>query len=539
MKRENLANFIGITLLIGCFAFALIRVLSREQMRTATAPDGRPIEIIRFAHWQLEAGLRTTFDALARDYEKLHPHVRVEQLAVPERTYTQWFQTQLIGGTATDLIELGKMPRNAEDEMLSRFFLPLTDYVEQPNPWNRGTDLESVPWRNTFVDGLVGGFSYRPNLLEYYGVPMSMHTVRIYYNRSLWKRILGDTPVPRTFEEFIAICDRVENYARQENTPLVPVAGSKLNGPLVIQKFATSQTQKLATTALRNHAMQRDPVELGIGFLRSDWSLDTPALVDGLAITREIGLRLQPGYLQIPREDATFYFIQGRALLIATGSYDAPSFREQAPFDLGIFNIPIPTRAHSRYGKNVLGPASEAATTTSLSFGIPLQTANRERAIDFLRFLTSRRQNERFTELSSWLPAVIGAKISPEVEPFVPVTEGYVDGFQINSLGTNTARIVENANNALVRPAGSVEAFKAIIAPNLEKTVRQDLARQANVARLNIARQDLPAAAILGLSEYVTNGDWQRLLDRLSAILETQNLQEANRAWIESELARQ
>ncbi|EIQ01462.1 ABC-type sugar transport system, periplasmic component [Opitutaceae bacterium TAV1] len=533
MNRTRITNLIGLLLLAGCFLFALVRVMSRSRDERA---DGR--EVIRFAHWQLESGLRTAFDALAREYEKLHPEVRVEQLAIPERTYTQWLQTQLIGGTATDLIELGKMPRNAEDEMLSRFFLPLTDYVEQPNPWNAGTDLEAVPWRETFVDGLVGGFSYRPNLLEYYGVPMSMHTVRVYYNASLWKRILGDTPAPRTFEEFIAVCDRVEEYARRENMPLIPVAGSKLNGPLIIYKFATSQTQKLATTALRNYAMQRDPVELGVSYLRGDWSLDTPAVVDGFAITRDIGLRLQPGYLQIPREDATFYFVQGRALLIATGSYDAPSFREQAPFPLGVFNLPIPARDNPRYGRNVLGPASEAATTTSLSFGIPLQTANRERAIDFLRFLTSRRENERFTELSSWLPAVVGTRLTPEVEPFVPVVEGYVDGFQINNLGTNTARIVENANNALVRPAGSVEAFKAVIAPEFGKTVRQDLVRQANVARLNIARQDLPAAAAIGLLGYATGIDRQRPGERLSAILETQNQQESTRAWIECELAR-
>ncbi|AHF91423.1 ABC transporter substrate-binding protein [Opitutaceae bacterium TAV5] len=533
MTRDKFTTLVGLALLAGCFTFSLVKILGRAR---SDRTDDR--EVIRFAHWQLEAGLRTAFDALTRDYEKLHPGVRVEQLAIPERTYTQWLQTQLIGGTATDLIELGKMPRNAEDEMLSRFFLPLTDYVEQPNPWNRGTDLESVAWRNTFIDGLVGGFSYRPNLLEYYGVPMSMHTVRVYYNASLWKRILGQTPEPRTFDEFIAICDRVESWAREQHAALIPIAGSKLNGPLIIYKFANSQTQKLGLVALRNYAMQRDPVELGVSYLRGDWSLDTPAVVDGLAITRDIGLRLQPGYLQVPREDATFYFVQGRALFIATGSYDAPSFRQQAHFPTGVFNIPIPSGDHPRYGKNVLGPASEAATTTSLSFGIPLQTANRDRAVDFLRFLTSRSQNERFTRLSGWLPAVVGARLTPEVEPFVPRVDGYVDGFQISNPGTNTARIVENANNALVRPAGSVEAFKAIIAPDYGKAVREDLARQSAVARLNIARQDLPAAAGLLLVRHASDADRPRVEDRLSAILETQNQQEATRAWIESELAR-
>lgn len=523
LSRQNAANFTGLLLLAACFLFALVKVFSRVRSEKT---DGR--EIIRFAHWQLEAGLRSTFDTLARDYEKLHPHVRVEQLAIPERTYPQWLQTQLIGGTATDLIELGKMPPNTEDEMLARFFIPLTDLVEQPNPYNAGTDLANTPWRETFVDGLVGGFSYRPNLLEYYGVPMSMHTVRVYYNVPLWRRILGNTPPPASFEEFISLCQRVEDYARENKITIFPIAGSKLNGPLIIYKFTSSQTQRLIATGLRNYAFHRDPATLGVSFLRGDWSLNTPAIIDGFSITREIGQRLQPGYMQVPREDASFYFVQGRALLIATGSYDAPSFRQQAPFEIAVFNLPIPTRSHPRFGPNLLGPASEASTTTSLNFGIPRQSQNQERAIDFLHFLTSRAQNARFTELSTWLPSIVGAPISPQVEPFIPLTDGYVDGFEISNLGTNTRRIVDNAFNSLVSSTGSVEGFKAAIAPHIESTVRQDLARQTHVTRLNVMRQDLALAASFMLRD----------TKRASALAETQNQQEASRAWIEGELAR-
>ncbi|MDR1284485.1 MAG: extracellular solute-binding protein [Opitutaceae bacterium] len=532
MNRQTISNIIGFLLLVVCFGYALVTVFSRSREDRF---DGR--EVIRFAHWQLEGGLRTALDVLSRDYEKLHPDVRVEQLAIPERTYTQWLQTQLIGGTATDLIALGKMP-GSEDEMLARYFLPVSDYVEKPNPYNKGTDLENTAWRNTFTDGLVGGVNYRPNLLEYYSVPMSMHTIRLYYNVRLWKRILGDTPAPTTYDGFQAICQRVEDYARREKIPVIPIAGSRINGPLVIYKFANSQTQKVVATSLRNYAMSVNPVETGVSFLRGDWSLDTPAVSDGLAITREVGLRLQAGYPQISREDATFYFIQERALLIATGSYDAPSFREQASFGLGVFRIPIPTPDHPRYGRNVYGDASEATIKTSLSFGIPLQTRNRERAIDFIQFLTSREHNERFTELSSWLPSVTGARLTPEVEPFLPAIDGYVDGFQISEIGANTGRIVANALNILVNPAGSLEGFKASVAPGYKAAVRADLARQSHVVRLNIMRQDLAVAAGACRAYAATRDDSGHWHDRLSVLLEAQNQQEATRAWIDSELAR-
>ncbi|MDR1284546.1 MAG: extracellular solute-binding protein [Opitutaceae bacterium] len=530
MKRENIGNTIGLLLLLGCFSFALFKVFSRTR---AEAADG---EVIRFAHWQLEGGLRKAFDVLARDYEKLHPGVKVEQLAIPERTYAQWVQTQLIGGTAADILQLGRLSAG-EDEMLARFFLPLSGLVEQPNPWNKGTDLENTAWRNTFVDGLAGGFNYRANLLEYYGVGMSMFTTRVYYNVSLWKRILGDTPVPGDFDQFIAICDRVRDYAENTGSGIIPVAGSKANGPPLVDRLAASQTQRLARTVLRNYTMKQSPAEIGISYLRGDWTLDTPAIESAFTIMRDVGLRLQPGYMSITREDSTFYFVQGRALMIVAGSWDAPSFRQQAPFGIQVFNIPVPERAHPRYGANVYGPPSEAATEVGLSFGITRQSSRRERAIDFLRFITSKAANTRFTELSDWLPGIVGVNPPPFVQPFLPLVEGYVNGFGIGSIGANTKRIIENANTHLVQPSGSVEEFKAAIGPGLLTAIRQDLARQARLSRLAIGRQDLFLAANNELLSRpgTDNKDIQR---RIAETIEAQNEQEGTRAWIQSELDR-
>jgi ABC-type glycerol-3-phosphate transport system substrate-binding protein len=59
---------------------------------------------IRIAHWQLEAGAREGLAEAAAEYEKLHPHVRIIQEAIPESTYGQWMSTQLMGGTAPDIV---------------------------------------------------------------------------------------------------------------------------------------------------------------------------------------------------------------------------------------------------------------------------------------------------------------------------------------------------------------------------------------------------------------------------------------------------
>jgi len=53
--------------------------------------------VLRFAHWQLEPGIRSAIDDLIADYTALHPDVEVRQILIPEEGYFQWVNTQLIG----------------------------------------------------------------------------------------------------------------------------------------------------------------------------------------------------------------------------------------------------------------------------------------------------------------------------------------------------------------------------------------------------------------------------------------------------------
>src|SRR5690606_22806955 len=85
----------------------------------------------------------------------------------------------------------------------------------------------------------------------------------------------------------------------------------------------------------------------------------------------QIGRFAQPGFIQADRDDASFYFVQGRALMIVTGSWDAPTFRTLAPFELSALQLPLPSPDHPRSGAGVLRPTSGAETPTGTTFGLP------------------------------------------------------------------------------------------------------------------------------------------------------------------------
>lgn len=521
MKREKILNTIGLCLLTACFLFALFRVFGRG---SGQADDRRTV--LRFAHWQLEGGLRAAFDELARDYEKLNPDIRIEQLAVPERTYSQWVKTQLVGGTAPDIIQLG---RGTDDETLARYFVPLSDVVPLPNSYNAGTPLADVPLRETIIDGMVSTPTYSPNLLEHYGIPVSMFTMRMYYNRELWRLVLGDTPTPTSYDEFQALFSRIDDYNRRTGRSILPIAGSKANAPMLINVLLQNQTQRLVQEKIAGPTLRTTGVEIGLSLLRGDWTLEDPAYNDALTIARETGLRMQPGFLQLGREDATFYFVQGNALMITTGSWDSPSFRAQIGFEIGVFPIPLPGRDHPRYGRNLFGPSSEAETGTGLSFGVTRTAPDAKRATDFLLFLASQPYNAKFSRVSGWLPSVVGVVPPKEIEPFLPRAEGYVPGFDFGfgALGANSLRVTDTAVNRLYSPQGSVEAYREVLAATLPAAIEDDVRRNARQLEFNITRQDIALLAHLALQ--ARKPDDKVLARKVDEILESQHLMESTR----------
>jgi len=528
MNRQRLLPVIGFTLLAVCFAISLLRVFNRQ--RAESNPDE---VIIRIAHWQLESGIRDAIDVLARDYERLHPGVRIQQNPIPERIYPSWLKTQLVGGTAPDLIQIGK---GSDDETLARFFVPLTDQVEQPNPYNAGTNLAGQRWRDTFVDGLAGGDSYKPNLLEYYGVPLSMITIRMYYNVSEWQRILGDTPPPANYDEFISICERVQEHAAKTGRTIFPIAGSKYGTPWFASALIGSQTQRLAQRLDDTLVLRPVPIETSLQFLAGRWEIDEPELANGLQLARQIGRFAQPGFIQADRDDASFYFVQGRALMIVTGSWDAPTFRTLAPFELSAFQLPLPSPDHPRYGAGVLGPTSEAETPTGTTFGLTKASRHADRALDFLHFLTSRQGNGTFSEISTWLPSVVDVELPPLVQPFAPVIDGYVNGIGIDvGGGASVRRVVDSNLNTLFDANADIAKLQDILRAELPRAVREDLERTIYHFASNSSRQDTLLASQVVLR--ARRPDVAEHRRKQSELLEAQTMQELRRAWIVHELA--
>ena len=102
----NISNLIAAAVLVVSFSVSLWRVYKVQEVETESG-----VSTIRVVHWQLEAGFREALDEIARSFERVYLEetgfrVRVIQNAISERVYKQYVQTQAIGKTLPDLVEL-------------------------------------------------------------------------------------------------------------------------------------------------------------------------------------------------------------------------------------------------------------------------------------------------------------------------------------------------------------------------------------------------------------------------------------------------
>lgn len=466
--------------------------------RRAAAPPPPGQVTIRFSQWQLEGTVREALDAIITRYEALNPHVKVERIDVPgsDTLYLPWVQTQMVGGTGPDIVEYVWVWPN-----VPRYFQPIDDEVVKPNPYNRGTPLEGVPWRETNVDGMTNDDSFVKALNHYYAITVTSHIPRLAYNKALLKTIAGRDEPPADYRAFLALCAATKRYAQAHGLPLSPLAMSKESYAFVMYAIASCQLNGLAARLDFSHRLRVTELEAAGDYLRGDWSYDTPDVVAALHLLRELGEVSTPGFLQRPRDAALADFVNGRALMAVVPSWDAGSLLQMCPFEIGAFRYPHPRENDPVYGRFTRGPFSEGPVMTGMGFHLNRTTPHRAEALDFLRFLTSWEGATLFTNISNWQPATIGVQPSKFAAQFTQQTEGIASSASFMTLtGADAMNYIRTQLNDLWGGAGSVDAYRATIEAGVEAPMREDLRRLASAGRQNLCREDAVAAAAVKLA---------------------------------------
>lgn len=441
-------------LIVGCtflWSMVAIAVYRAEE----TEPD---TILLRIGHWQLEASVRDALNRMAADYSAYRrehglPPVKIIQDAIPEMIYAQWLTTQLMGGTAPDMIEvgLGALPYHLWVQYYNRYFIPLTPYVNRPNEHNEGTALAGAPLRSTFKDGMRN--SYIEEMQEYISIPLSQFGVRIFYNRDLLRKLTGKEEPPSEYRAFLAACKEIRAHNDERGQPYVPIAGSKYHLGMWESPMFDPLTYSVKDVADFNRDGFVDNAEQFAAFMTGRLSFHHPAIAARYRVFREITDNFQVGYTGLTRDEAVFLFAQQRCVFMTTGTWDARSLLEQAEgtFEVGVMDYPMPTADDPVYGEIIRGPNYERIGG-GFPFAVTRTSKHPEVALDFLLYMASQRKNEEMNEIIGWIPSVRGAAIPSFLEGFEPHLDGVYGCFNPAGLGGETwLRWIQQFANYQVR----------------------------------------------------------------------------------------
>ncbi len=536
----RLKRYPALLLLIIVYVAACVVVIGNVIRGSGGAPGTGQKKVLRFAHWQLEPGIRNAVDALIADYEETHPDVEVRQILIPEEGYFRWVNTQLIGRTAPDMIECGlggPVAWSLWPKFYARYFLPLDRYVEQPNPYNKGTQFENTPWRQTYFDEMDGG--YEDTLQSYYRVPLSAFTVRLYYNKDMIDEVWGET-FPATYEEFIELCEKLVEHGEQRGRELVPIAGSGYNFRQFFQTYQAAMTAPYLDRLDADYDGSVSRVEAAARLYSGQVQMTEAPIRANFELVRELSDYFPQGFMQLDRDEAVFLFLQGYSAMITTGSWDYQSLGVQSEFQIGIAEIPLPSKDNPRYGRHVAGPRTEAGIRGGFPMAITRFSENAEQALDFLQYASSLKKNEELNQAMYWIPAIRDAEMRKELKPFAPRIEGYSTALNYDGPGVELAY-----NQALPLylsgkisyedfAEGLYEAYRRDAPHGVREFIRNNEQTLAQQMRFAAVRR----AAIAGApgAEAAMSGDSELQYKSLIEVYVTQVASRANeiRVWAES-----
>jgi len=449
----------------------------------AVSANTAPAQIeLHIGHWLLHTGMREAFDATIEDYQRLHPEVHITQIPVPIRFYPAWARTQLIGGTAADIT--GMLALN--EELISRYYLPLTEWLDKPNPYNSGTSLEGVAWRDTFFDGLSGMRALTATSGEISGIILQINSLRLYYNRQMLIEITGSDTPPRDLAELKTLAAQIDAYNQRSGKTIIPIAGCGPYAGFAFDRIVPSQTQRLTLNHSPSRNLRVSPLELATLILDSIFSYtQTPELRSSLELMREVSLMLTPGFMQFQRDEAIAAYVQQRSLMLIAGSWDYAALIDGVPFETRALPVLGPSIADPQFGQFTLGQVAEPMGIEG-SMGIIRSSANPEAALDFLHYLTSQRASERFSQISQRLSAILDTPVPSNLEQIKPQLNGEIPGFAVDFRSFSTGHSdqhFQRYSHKIVGPKADVAGVAAHLDNELPRYLRDDITARCAAAR--------------------------------------------------------
>ncbi len=355
-------------------------------------------------------------DDVVAAYEAAHPNVSIQLIAQPiTADARRWIVTQLTGGVAPDII--WNQPDWAAEDYRKSWLVPLTDYLDKPNPYVAAGQPGSEKWHDLFMPAIDVWRAADDNLYVVLGDQVQ---VGLYYNKDLLAKA-GVTEPPRTWEDMMAAAEKVKAIGA------FPFAesGNNLDQLTWVSGWLTNfyYYSKIGTYDTDGDGVL-SKVEMANAVKAGTYSFNDKENRERLEQLKRFAGYWQPGALAADMNTATRLFVSGRAAMLISGTWSLETIQTdpQRNFDFDVFYMP---RVDSKTSPDIADDVpltNKAAGYGQFQFSVVQSTVERgtaDAAFDFLMYATAPQNlGPMVVETGLALPAVKGAESNPGLEKF-------------------------------------------------------------------------------------------------------------------------
>lgn len=333
--------------------------------------DSKPT--VTIWHWMTDR--EPAFKKLAADYE-VKTGVRINfELYAPSDAYSQKVRAAAQGSNLPDIFGILGEKRDFSSFIKAGHILELTTYMDEANSAWKNNFFPKALSVNEFSEG--NSYSIKPGI---YGVPIDIMTIQMLYNKNLFKTLgLNPKKPPMTFQEFLDIGKKIKEAGLQG---LVSGWGEIW----MIDCFANDYAFNI---------MGKDKV---LATIRGEVPYTDPDWIQVLSLFKEMqesGV-LANGLVTMVNKTAEQLFANDKAVFAFNGSWCVNVYKGMNPnLDYGVI---LPPKASEKYPMSIWGGAGS-------SFMVNAHSANKEEAVNFLKWMTQRDQQAYLAEATNNLPA--------------------------------------------------------------------------------------------------------------------------------------
>ncbi|NQT95653.1 MAG: extracellular solute-binding protein [Candidatus Omnitrophica bacterium] len=356
--------------LLSIFVVFLIGLSGCASKQASTVESSKKVVVW---HWLTDR--QDTFLELAKMYKEKTGVDVVFELYAPSDIYSQKVRAAAQTDTLPDIYGILAEKKDFSSFIKAGHVANLTSYMEQNNnEWKDAFFIKALEV-NIFESG--NEFGVTPGI---YGAPLDVMNIQMLYNKSLFKKAgLDPENPPATWEEFLE-------------------AGNKLKAAGIRGMVSGWGEIWLIGCFAYDYAFNIMGEDKVIATLRGDVPYTDPDWVTVFRLFEDMrdNNLLASGIVTMVNKVAEQAFANERAAFGFNGSWGVNVYYGMNPnLDYGVM---LPPAYSSKYPMRVLGGPGG-------SFMVNNKSSNREKAIEFLRWFTSKNQQAYLAKETRNLPA--------------------------------------------------------------------------------------------------------------------------------------